>query len=214
MSPCGRSRVLDVPYLGQPTSNTCQSTCLSMMAKYLEQDVVLQSTGAGDREILAIWKDVNEGAGRPAKVRNAHVNMKWWLEQHFPMLHFDYITLHDPGAAAERIIRFIDGGFPVMVAISHARVVGHIILVVGYENYVSNQSTLDFRLVAHDPYGKFDPSLLSKTFGKHRFDYGVSLSSGGQIGPGRAVRLPLSAASRQRAGDPGKGTFYLISAHR
>src|SRR5207247_10809262 len=131
----GRSRIIPVPYFAQPTGITCQSTCLKMMATYLEQSVVRQSTGAADRDIEAIWKDINEGTKRPVQMRNAHKNMKWWLEVHFPSLHFEYITTTDEARAVESIVRFIDGGFPVMVAVSHVNVEGHIILVVGYENY-------------------------------------------------------------------------------
>lgn len=214
MAPLGRSRVLNVPYLPQPTPITCQSTCLSMMAAYLEQQVVLQSTGAADKDILGIWKDVNQSAGRPVQARNAHANLKWWLEKHFPSLRFEYLTLRDEATAAEHIVRFVDAGMPVLMSVSHARVAGHIVLVVGYENYAPNQSSTDFKLVVHDPYGQFDPTLLSSAFGKRRFDGGMSLQSGGATGPGRAVRLPVTSASRQRDTDASRGTFYLLSARR
>ena len=39
-----RTAVLPVPYFTQPTGITCQSTCLKMIATYLEQSVVRQST--------------------------------------------------------------------------------------------------------------------------------------------------------------------------
>jgi hypothetical protein len=207
----GRSRILNVPYFAQPTGVTCQSTCLHMMAEYIEQQILFQSTGAGDRDIQAIWKDVNQSPDRPVKIQNAHANLKWWLEQHFPSVRFEYFTIHDEPTATERIIRFIDGGWPVLVSVSHARVPGHIILVVGYENYVANQSSVDFKLVVHDPYGRFDPTLLSKLYGQRRFEGGMSLMSGGTSAPGRAVRLPMSSVSRQRAQDKQLGTFYLLS---
>jgi Papain-like cysteine protease AvrRpt2 len=70
----GQSRVLHVPYFAQPTGITCQSTCLKMMASYLEQAVIFQSTGTGPREILAIWKDINESKDRPVKASNAYAN--------------------------------------------------------------------------------------------------------------------------------------------
>ena len=38
---------------------TCQSTVLNMMAKYLEQKLARASTGAADRDILAIRKDMS-----------------------------------------------------------------------------------------------------------------------------------------------------------
>jgi peptidase C39-like protein len=132
----GATRILPVPYFAQPTGITCQSTVLKMFASYLEKFVVLQSTGAGEQEVQNIWKDINEARNRPSKMRNAHVNMKWWLETHFPSLQFQYIQTKDETHAIESIIRFINGGFPVLVAVSHINVEGHIILIIGYENYI------------------------------------------------------------------------------
>jgi hypothetical protein len=209
-----RSRILPVPYFPQPTGITCQSTCLKMMASYLEQAVVYQSTGAAAKDIGAIWKDVNEAKDRPVKLRNAHANLKWWLERYFARLRFEYVTLTDEAVAIERIIQFVDGGMPVLMSVSHARVEGHIILVVGYEGYVPGISSTDFHLVVHDPYGRFDPSLLSNTFGQRRFDGGMSLASGGSKGPGEGCRVPVTSVSRQRAGDARSGTYYLLSATR
>ena len=85
----GRQKTLNVPYFAQPTPITCQSTVLKMFAQYLENNIVLQSTGGGAREVVDIWKDINEGADRPSKLRNAHANMKWWLEKHFPRIKFE-----------------------------------------------------------------------------------------------------------------------------
>ncbi|HEX5576513.1 MAG TPA: C39 family peptidase [Gemmatimonadales bacterium] len=207
-----RTIVLPVPYFSQPTSDTCQSTCLKMMATYLEQSVVLQSTGGGERDILEIWKDVNQSPQRPVMARNAHANMKWWLERHFPTIRFEYLTLTDEGRALEKIVAFIAGGVPVLMSVSHARVPGHIILVVGYENYVPSASTPDFDLVVHDPYGRFDPSLLSKSYGRMRWLGGMSLVNGGETGPGQSCRLKITSVGRQRRGDARRGTYYLLSA--
>jgi Peptidase_C39 like family len=209
-----RTRVLPVPYFMQPTDNTCQSTVLKMMASYLGQSVMRQSTGAAERDILDIWKDVNESPQRPSKMRNAHSNMKWWLEQHFPSLRFEYLAITDEVEALEKIIGFIDASMPVLVSVSHARVAGHIILVVGYENYMPMASTPDFDLVVHDPYGRFDPSLLSKSYGRMRWLGGSSLVGGGETGPGQSCRLSLAAVGRQRKGDSRRGTYYLLSARR
>jgi hypothetical protein len=209
----GRTKILPVPYFTQPTPITCQSTCLRMMAAYIEHFVVMQSTGAGECDILNIWKDINENPTRPVKVRNAHKNMQWWLERHFPRLRFEYIQTRDQIQALESIVRFVDGGFPVLMSVSHVNVPGHIILVVGYENYVPNVSSPDFKIVVNDPYGQFDPALKSKLFGKNRWDSGVSLLSGGEKGPGQNVRLPVTSVSRQRAGDFALGSYYLLSAH-
>jgi hypothetical protein len=208
-----RTKVLPVPYFVQPTSNTCQSTCLKMIATYLEA-VMEQSTGAAARNIPDIWKDINESDERPVKVRNAHANMKWWLERHFPSVPFEYHTITDEALALEKIIEFIDAGMPVLVSVSHADVEGHIILVVGYENYVPLVSSPDSYIVVHDPYGRFDPSLLSRTFGKKRWDHGMSLKSGGESGPGEKCRVPITSVSRRRAGDKVLGTYYLLSGRR
>ena len=94
--------------------------------------------------------------------------------------------------AIDDIVGFIDPGFPVLVAVSHANVEGHIVAL----------------------FGAYDPSLLSKAYGKQRFDKGMCLQAGGEIGPGTAVRVDPLAASRQRKGDKYNGTFYLISASR
>ena len=130
-----RTRVLPVPYFVQPTSDTCQSTCLKMMAAYLEEAVVFQSTGGGTRAIGDIWRDINIGPQRPVQARNAHRNMMWWLQHRFPLLRFEYHTLTDETRVTERIVGFIDAGIPVIVSVSHARVKGHIVLIVGYESY-------------------------------------------------------------------------------
>jgi hypothetical protein len=208
----GRSRALPVPYFAQPTSNTCQSTCLKMFATYLEQRVVSRAMGEASRSVLDIWKEVNESRDRPSQVRNAHVNLKWWLERHFPGQRFEYMSFHDETLALERIVSFIDSGQPVLMAVSHARVPGHIVLVVGYENYLPFQSTPDFALLVHDPYGSFDPTLLSKLYGAKRWQGGMSLAGGGEMAPGRNCRVPLTSVSRQRAGDAARGTYYLLSA--
>ncbi|HEV2521904.1 MAG TPA: C39 family peptidase [Candidatus Acidoferrales bacterium] len=210
----GRSKVLQVPYFVQPTGVTCQSTVLKMMAAYLEHSVVLAKTGAADRDILTIWKDINQDPKRPDMAQNAHANMKWWLESHFPSLKFRYQQTNQEDQAVDSIVRFIDSGFPVLVSVSHARVPGHIILVTGYENYLPNMSSSDFRLVVHDPYGRFDPSLLSDLFGQKRWEGGASLLVGGQAGPGQGNRIFLSGASRQRAGDAVRGTYYLLAGSR
>lgn len=211
----GRSKQLSVPYFTQPTDNTCQSTVLKMFATYLEQSVLRVSGGAENLRPPDIYQTINKDPKRPnQKFTNAHANMKWWLEQRFPTLNFQYFTTALDYEAFDKIVGFIDSGFPVLVAVSHANVEGHIVLVIGYEGYEANQCSLDFKLVVHDPYGAFDPSLKSKVWGKQRFDQGMCLQTGGEIGPGTAVKLDPMAASRQRKGDKYKGTFYLISASR
>jgi hypothetical protein len=210
----GVTKTLSVPYFVQPTSNTCQSTVLKMFASYLERSVVLQSTGAAQRQITDIWKDINENPARPSKVLNAHANMKWWLEKRFPSLRFQYIQTTSEIQAIEKIVSFINAGFPVLVSVSHINVQGHIILITGYENYLANASSVDFKFVVHDPYGQFDPSLKSKLFGARRWEGGASLLSGGERAPGMGTKLSIAAVDRHRPGDKTFGTYYLLSATR
>ena len=137
--------------------------------------------------------------------------MKWWLERHFPSLRFHYIQTKRKDQAIEAIVRFIDGGFPVLVSVSHERVAGHIILVTGYANYLPNTSNPTLALIVHDPYGSFDPTLLETLFGSRRWVGGASLLEGGQMGPGRGNQVPLPSVGRRRIGDALSGTYFLLS---
>ena len=207
-------KLLPVPYFVQPTAVTCQSTCLKMMSVYLERSVLLQSTGAEFIDIGQIWKEVNTGKGRPSLMQNAHANFKWWLEQRFPRLRFDYAQTTSEADAAARIVRSIDREMPVLMSVSHAHVAGHIVLVVGYEGHQANMSSEGFKVVVHDPYGRFDPMLLSNLYGKERLTGGRSLMSGSESGPGQGCRLPITAVSRRRTGDSRSGTYYLLIPRR
>ena len=213
-SAAGISKVLNVPYFSQPTGNTCQSTVLKMMAVYLDGGSDQTSTGPVNLAIEDIWKHINEDAGRPSKERNAHANMKWWLEQRFPGHSFEYVTTKDEDKALQSTVRFINAGFPVLMSVSHTRVKGHILLVVGYANYSPQTCSAEPVLVVHDPYGEFDPTLKSRYYGKNRWIGGMSLMGGGEAAVGRGVRLPISAVSRRRPGDHAFGNFYLLSASR
>lgn len=204
-----RSKVLPVPYFTQTTDTNCQGTVLKMMASYL--DALNATSGPGGTTATAIKEKINSGAG-PSKLKNAHANMKWWLEQNYPGFRFEYTAAADQTMAIEKIVGYIDYGFPVLMAVNHSRVEGHIVLVVGYENFRPNACSADFRLVVHDPYGEFDPTLHSTLYGKHRYDKGACLAGGGEIGPGSSNRLPATNLSRQRQGDAYLGTYYLLAA--
>ena len=208
------SKVLPVPYFIQPTAITCQSTCLKMMAVYLERNVLLMSTGAEALDIPDIWRQVNTGAGRPTAARNAHANFKWWLEQRFPRLGFQYVQTGDEGQASALIVNSIDMGMPVLMSVSHEHVAGHIVLAIGYEGYVPGMSSVAFKVVVHDPYGRFDPELHSMLYGKNRTYGAASLLSGSEIGPGQGYRLPITSVGRRRAGDSRSGHYYLLMPRR
>ncbi len=214
----GRTKILRVDYYAQPTGTTCQSTCLKMMTSYLEGGGVFGGGGSGQAATLNpvdIYKTINEDSSRPdTKYTNSHKNMMWWLQNHFPNLKFKEVFYKDATQAAESIVSSIDRDSPVMVGVSHARVEGHIILVIGYVNYYPLQCGPDSGFVVHDPYGKFDPTLLSSLYGAQRFSGGASLMMGGEIGPGRAVVVPIQSLSRQRSGDSVFGMFSLISVDR
>ncbi len=207
-------KLLPVPYFIQPTAVTCQSTCLKMMSVYLEREIVLQSTGAEAISIAQIWSEVNSGPGRPSAVLNAHANFKWWLERRFSGLRFEYTTWSNEADAAKAITQSIDLRMPVLASVSHERVAGHIVLVVGYEGYQPRMSSIGFQLVVHDPYGRFDPLLDSQLYGGRRMTGALSLTSGGELGPGQQVRVPISALGRRRSGDASAGTFFLLAPRR
>lgn len=207
----GTSRVLPVPYLAQPTDTTCQATVLKMMAMYLERVSPPSSPNAAMLDIPAIKTEINSGQGRPnTKDQNAHENFKWWLQRRFPKLKFDLSWVYEE-MATRKLVEYINSGSPVLMAVSHT-VDGHIMLAIGYENYVAGVSSEDFHVIMHDPYGAFHPTLHSKNYGKDRFVGGMSLASGGEIGPGQSCRLPITAASRQKKGDRAFGLFTLLAA--
>jgi hypothetical protein len=205
------ARILDVPYFTQPSPITCQSTCLKMFAKYLEQRMQMSSAGA-EKSVYEIWKEINEDPERPSKVRNSYENFSWWLQKYFGSRRFEVKSSRSVDEAIQLVVRYIDHGYPVMVSTNHSRTDGHIILVVGYENFEPSMSSARVNFVCHDPYGKFNPALGSKLFGKRRFDTGMSLMSGGEIGPGKGLRYDYDAIRRVRRDKHSSGTYFLVSA--
>jgi hypothetical protein len=206
------TKVLDVPYLVQPTAITCQSTCLSMFAQFLEKKLMM-STPAGGVGIQEIWAEINTSRDRPAQERNSYQNMRWWLEKYFtPPFQFEVKSTKNVDEAILEVVAHIDKGFPVMVSTNHERTDGHIILVIGYEGYTPGVCDPNVRFVCHDPYGKFGPQLHSKLYGKRRFEGGMSLQGGGQVGPGKAVQYDYQGIKRIRSDKHSTGTYYLVSA--
>jgi hypothetical protein len=204
-------KLLAVPYLVQPTSNTCQSTCLKMFGLYLARRNLVSSPVEGKR-IIDIWEEINAGTERPSKARNSYANMKWWLERYFPRERWYVRSTKNMEEAIAWIVRSVDAGYPVIVSTNHSRTDGHIILIIGYQSYTPNQCSADLRLVCHDPYGKFGPQLKSKDYGKRRYAGGMSLVEGGETGPGKAVLYDSNGIRRIRTDKHSSGTFFLISA--
>jgi hypothetical protein len=202
-------QILAVPYLTQPTSNTCQSTCLKMYGLYLARRLAMSSPVQGIA-ILDIWKEINESKDRPSRDRNSYQNMVWWLKKYFPLYEFSVSSTRSTDEAMTYVVERIDAGFPVMVSTNHANTAGHIILVVGYSGAEKNQSSA-VQFVCHDPYGKFNPQLGSKLYGKQRYTGGSSLVEGGEVGPGKAVIYDHSGIRRIRSDKHSNGTYFLIS---
>jgi hypothetical protein len=197
--------ILDVPYFTQPTPITCQSTCLKMMALYYDRrlgQVPLQ------RDILEIWKAINTSDDRPSTIRNSYQNMVWWLNREFPSLSFGVSRTGDAHTARKHILDALDARAPVMVSTNHARTAGHIILVIGYLGMTTTEGA---EFVCHDPYGRFDPQVDSKLYGRRRFEGGTCVG-GGETGPGMAVLYDIDGIRRIRADKHSTGVFFMISA--
>jgi len=135
--------------------------------------------------------------------------MKWWLKKYFPQYDFSVKSVRNADEAMAYIVNKIDAGFPVMISTNHSRTSGHIILVVGYKNHHPGQcSSVEF--VCHDPYGKFNPQIGSKKYGKRRYNEGMSLASGGENGPGKAVTYDHQGVRRIRSDKHSSGVYFLI----
>lgn len=212
------TKVLDVPYLSQPTSITCQSASMKMVAMYMKKwyqtSFPNQSTAspAADKSILKIWDEVNTGKIRPSQGRNDWTNFIWWLNNNIPNTKFKLKTISDETVAIPLIIKSIDSGYPVMLSTNHTRVQGHIILIVGYKSYTPNQSSPNFRLICHDPYGAFHSELASKLYGKNRYNMGSSNLDGSEEGPGKGVELSPESIKRNRSELHNSGKFVLMTA--
>jgi hypothetical protein len=201
--------LLAVPYITQPTAITCQSTCLKMYGLYLSNRLAMSSVVQG-MEIAEVWKEINTSADRPSRNRNSYENMVWWLKKYFPMYEFSVTSTRHTEKAMSYVVEKIDSGFPVMVSTNHEGTSGHIILVVGYSGVEKYQCS-NIKFFCHDPYGKFNPQLRSKAYGKRRFEGGSSLLEGGEVGPGKGVVYDYNGIRRIRADKHSNGTYFLIS---
>jgi hypothetical protein len=202
-------KILDVPYLTQPTSVTCQSTCLKMYGLYLAGRLGISSVVETMR-IPEIWKEINEGNDRPVKEKNSYTNMAWWLAKYFPSYKFPVANTRDTDEAMRRIVEKINSGLPIIVSTNHTGTSGHIILVCGYDGAEKYQSS-NVKFICHDPFGKFNPQLGSKLFGIRRYEGGSSLMDGGESGPGKKVVYDYKGIRRIRADKHSNGSYFLIA---
>ena len=205
-------KVLPVPYITQPTSITCQSTCLKMFGLFLANRMPFPPPVRA-MTVQDIWKEINESEDRPSSTRNSYQNMVWWLGKYFPGHDFEVSSTKNTGEATGKVVHYINQNYPIMVSTNHARTSGHIILVIGYRNHFLDQSS-SVQFICHDPYGKFDPQLGSLKYGMRRYDGGMSLLDGGEIGPGKSVVYDYQGIQRIRSDKHSTGTYYMISAGR
>ncbi|MFT4541994.1 MAG: hypothetical protein ACI841_001019 [Planctomycetota bacterium] len=216
--------ILDVPYFVQPDGVHCQATALKMLATYMDE-VLGQPVNA--RDIRAIKKSINSDSARPIKgSKNNHENMMWWIEREFGgSVDMNRMLTNRPEVARKFVIDSVRAGMPVIASTSHSNFnLSHVLLVVGYVTRSLEASPLGAlpaptdsttRFVCHDPYGRFDPSLGSKLWGKRRYDNGLCCAKRySEIGPGMFVELDIEGIRRSRTTDNSLGWFYMIGGRR
>src|SRR5690349_19486892 len=111
-----KSKILPVPYYTQSTETNCQGTVLKMMGSYL--DALSGVSGPGGNNATDIKNSINSGKG-PSKLKNAHANMRWWLEQNYPGLVFEYTSTKLDFEAIDKVVYHISRGYPVLMAVNH-----------------------------------------------------------------------------------------------
>lgn len=195
---------LNVPYVIQPTWNTCQATCLKMYAMYL--DTYGESMFEfGDKSVEEIYNEINTGFERPINKKNSWTNFVWWLNKTNGYDTFHLINTPKEEEAIDYITSSIDLGYPVLVSTNHLYSDGHIILVIGYS--ISDESC---EFICHDPYGEFHPELLSEYFSETRYSFAQTNSDGSNEGVGKAINLTLNGIKRLRRDSHNSDKFILI----
>jgi hypothetical protein len=197
------TKILDVPYKTQPNNYSCQSTCLKIMAMYNDM------AHTNDKSIESIYKEINEGVARPVKQKNAWDNIVWWLNLYNGNPSFSLSKTKNQAEAIEYIVKCINNNSPVIISTNNFKTKGHLVLIVGYINYVPNQSNPDFRFICHDPYGKFFPELHSDLYGPNRYDFGMSLPDGSENGVGKGVEITPTTLKRFRD-DTHHSDYYVM----
>lgn len=215
-----QSKILNVPYKVQPNSNTCQSTCLKMMAMF-------SNVPGKNQSIEDIYNTVNKDQDRPEKVPctndssgkekcpNRWGNIVWWWNDkavvNSTQPTMKSFTTEDPTKAIEHIISNLDNNKPLIMSVTneHAKS-GHLVLVLGYKDYLANQSHPDFRIVCHDPNGKFFPELSSELHSGLRHLEGYTNVSGSEMGPGAGVEITIDSLKKINKKSDGECYFAFF----
>ena len=213
-----KSKILDVPYKVQPNEKTCQSTCLKMLSMYF-------NVPGKEENIENIYDKVNKSPKRPDKTPctvkngdercvNAWENIVWWWNSeaivNTSQIRMKNSTTRDPIEAIEKIVENIDADKPLMMSVTNKNArAGHLVLVIGYTEYLPNQSNPNFKLICHDPYGRFFPELTSELHGEKRYDYGYSKMDGSEFGPGAGVEISIESLKKFNK-DSDDNDYYAI----
>ena len=201
-----KSNILKVPYQVQPTDKTCQSTCLKMIGMYESFPSI------NTKKISDIYNEINTSPNRPDKQNtNSWKNIAWWLNNSISASSYSIYKTKDQIKAIEHLVDKIDKGNPVILSTNNTKTSGHIVLVVGYINYIKGQSTEGMKFICHDPYGKFFPSLHSDLYGSKRYDFGMSLPDSSQNGVGKGVEITPNNLKRFRDSSHHTNYYVMIS---
>ena len=149
-----------------------------------------------------IYKSINEDSNRPNKTAtNSWENIVWWWNTkaivNSSQVKMNNSTVSDPIQTIEKIVSNIDSGRPLMMSVTndHAKA-GHFVLVIGYKEYTPNQSNPNFKIICHDPFGRFFPELTSKIYGEYRHEGGYSKMDGSEFGPGAGVEISIESLKK------------------
>lgn len=188
-------KILDVPYFIQPTSSTCQSVCVQMVATYLLQKNSKKRRNIARLDANSIKNEINKSPNRPnKKYHNHNENMRWWLKKE-TTISFDLLWTSNRTVAHNKLTNCIRNGFPVIALVHHGNLPadgGHVIVIVGYDDHTIPNSSpaTPITYFCHDPYGHFYPTgrKNSNLHGSKRWNGGFSWVDEGGHGPGAFVK--------------------------
>lgn len=142
---------------------------MKMYAQYLDRTKFPNNT-AGNHEAPQIWRDINVPGNPDKRIvkigQNAHKNIQQWLEDRYAPLILKWNYLNNPEEAFQLVVRSVNQGYPVLAGVSHARVAGHIVLIVGYE---SDSTATPWNRAHPFPPSRMSPDLAPLTAQQSRF---------------------------------------------